>query len=69
MKLMMLFGKEIIDIININKAQLAPDHLLNAKETLIVRNEESLNAATDEPQFALKTTSAKADHNSDYVLV
>ena len=59
MKLMMLFGNEVIDLIKIRKARISPTQLLNLKEKLIVRNEENLNVATDEPQFALQDLSPK----------
>lgn len=59
MKLMMLFGNEVIDLIKIKKARISPARLLNLKEKLITRNEESLNVATDEPQFALQDLSLK----------
>ena len=69
MKLMMLFGNEIIDIIHIKKTRLTPSYLLNLKEMLIVRNEESLNTASDEPQFALKTISPQLGRSNDFVII
>ena len=66
---MMLFGNEVIDIIRVKKLKLTPTNLLNLKEKLIVRNEESLNTASDEPQFAIANVSAKVNHSTDYTLI
>ena len=66
---MMLFGNEVIDLINVKKANLSPSQLLNLKQALILRNEENLNVATDEPQFALHTYPAKGKAASPYVLI
>lgn len=68
MKLMMLFGNEVIDLIKIRKAHISPARLLNLKEKLIVRNEESLNVATDEPKFALQDLSAR-NKRAGYVFI
>jgi hypothetical protein len=69
MKLLMLFGNDIIDIIKVRKTKLTPSYLQDLKETLIVRNEESLNMASDMPQFALKLAAGKAGLNKDYTIV
>lgn len=69
MKLMMLFGNEVIDIIKFRKTKLTPSYLLNLKEALIVRNEESLNIASDEPQFAIEKASAKVNAGSGFVFI
>ena len=67
MKLILMFGDEIIDLIKIRKARLSPARLVSLMQKLIVRNEESLNVASDEPKFALLDLSAKKPvHN--YVL-
>jgi hypothetical protein len=69
MKLMMLFGNEIIDLIKINKAKLSTTQLLNLQQKLISRNEESLNLATDVPQFALHTPSARGKQGNEFILI
>ncbi len=69
MKLMMLFGNEIIDLIKIRKANISPTRLLNLKQKLIVRNEENLNVATDEPKFALLDLSAKNKAQNNYIFI
>lgn len=66
---MMLFGKEIIDLIDIKKAKPTPSYILNLKQALIMRNEESLNTASDEPQFAIENMAHKKNYTSDYVFV
>ena len=66
---MMLFGSEVIDIINIKKAKITPSYLLNLKQKLIVRNEESLNVASDVPQFALGNLSTKRSSKMNYILI
>jgi len=69
MKLIMLFGNEIIDLIKIRKGKVSPSRLLNLKQKLITRNEESLNIATDEPQFALQEISARNRANNQYIFI
>lgn len=69
MKLIMLFGNEIIDLIKIRKGKVSPSRLLTLKEKLITRNEESLNVATDEPQFALQEISVRNNTASNYIFI
>jgi hypothetical protein len=69
MKLMMLFGNEIIDLIKIKKAMLTTTQLLNLKQKLILRNEENLNLATDVPQFALHIPSGRGKQRNEFQLV
>jgi len=69
MKLMLLFGDEIIDLIKIRKANISPMRLLNLKEKLIVRNEENLNVACDEPKFALQYLSPRTRSASKYIFI
>ncbi len=59
MKLVMLFGNEVIDLIKIKKTDLTPSTLLNMQEALINRNEENLNFAFDEPHFGLQHRTAR----------
>jgi hypothetical protein len=69
MKLMMLFGNEIIDIIKIRKTKVSSADLLHLKEELIERNEENLNVATDEPQFAIVKPVSRRSIGADYVFI
>jgi len=69
MKLIMLFGNEIIDLIKIRKGKVSPSRLLTLKEKLITRNEESLNVATDEPQFALQEISVRNKAANNYKFI
>jgi hypothetical protein len=69
MKLMMLFGNEIIDIIKIRKTKVSPSDLLHLKEELIGRNEENLNVASDEPQFAIAKPVSKRSLDTSYVFI
>lgn len=69
MKLVLLFGNEVIDLIKVRKTHISPARLLNLKQKLIVRNEENLNIASDEPQFALQNISAKNVSANSYVFI
>lgn len=69
MNLLMLFGNEVIDLINIKKTNVTPTYLLDLKQELITRNEENLNTATDEPQFALGNISDDVKAKADYVFI
>ena len=66
---MMLFGNEVIDLIKIRKGKVSTSRLLNLKEKLITRNEESLNVATDEPQFALLDLSNRNNAATNYTFI
>jgi hypothetical protein len=65
----MLFGNEVIDLIKIRKSAVSPSRLLDLKEKLITRNEESLNIASDAPLFALQDLSAKRKSGSEYIFI
>lgn len=69
MKLMMLFGNEVIDLIKIRKGTVSTARLMNLKERLINRNEESLNVAGDAPQFALHALSFKHGTATNFELI
>ena len=69
MKLIMLFGNEVIDLIKIRKGKVSPSRLLSLKQRLITRNEENLNVATDVPQFALQEIKARNTPANNYMFI
>jgi hypothetical protein len=60
MQLLMLFGNEVIDRINIDgNNKPLPEHLVRLQEALIVRNQEELECCADEPRFELGSVSSQ----------
>jgi len=70
MELIILFGDEIIDRIELDvRVPLTSHYLAYLQEELILRNEEHLNLSKDAPSFALDHVPSRVNFDfSGYVL-
>lgn len=60
MRLIMLFGNEVIDQIMIDCNKLGkPGYISDLQEALIYRNEEMLECCADSPNFAIENVPSK----------